>query len=73
MKRPLFAAAALCAFAHSASAQSSVTVWGIVDAWVGRIDKNRGNAARIERRCQRQADQSAAEDENVRAIHLRAH
>jgi len=42
MKRPLFAAAALCAFAHSASAQSSVTVWGIVDAWVGRIDNKVG-------------------------------
>ena len=36
---------------------------------IGGIDHDRGNAMRIERGSQRRADQPAAEDENVCAIH----
>ena len=38
-------------------------------AWVRRVDEDRGNPARIERRCERQPDQPASEDDDVRAVH----
>jgi len=42
MKNSLLAAAVLGTFACSASAQSSVTLYGIVDAWVGQMDNKVG-------------------------------
>ena len=38
-------------------------------AGIGGIDDDRGQAARIERGGERQADQAAAEDDHVRAVH----
>ena len=41
-------------------------------AGIGGIDDDRRQAARIERGGERQADQPAAEDDHVRAVHRRA-
>ena len=38
---------------------------------IGRIDDDRRQAVAVERDGQRQADQAAAEDDDVRAIHAR--
>ena len=38
MKTSLIAAAVLATLAGAASAQSSVTLYGIADAWVGQMD-----------------------------------
>ena len=42
MKNSLLAAALLAAFACTASAQSGVTIYGIVDAWAGQMDNKVG-------------------------------
>jgi predicted porin len=48
MKKSLLALAVLGAFAGAASAQSSVTIYGIVDASVARVDNGGDSATRLD-------------------------
>ncbi|MDP3253175.1 MAG: porin [Hydrogenophaga sp.] len=48
MKKSLVALAVLGAFAGAASAQSSVSIYGIADVWVGSVDNGAGSISKLD-------------------------